>query len=103
MFVAQRLSHSKLTQAMFNQSLGQEAQNLMARYNISQAQARAAQAAQGQGMQQAGAQVDYMISGRNQPRVNTPPVNSGGFQISNAGIASIMGLGQPGTGFKFLK
>jgi hypothetical protein len=34
-------------QAVFNQSLGQEAQNLMARYNISQAQARAAQA-QGQ-------------------------------------------------------
>ncbi len=42
---------SQQEQAMFNQSLGQEAQNLMARYNISQAQARAAQAAQSQGMQ----------------------------------------------------
>jgi hypothetical protein len=38
-------------QAVFNQSLGQEAQNMMARYNINQAQARAAQAQQAQGMQ----------------------------------------------------
>jgi len=69
-------------QAAFNQSMGQEAQRYQTIYGINQAQARAAQAAQRQGMQQAGAQVDYALAGRNQPRVvaRTPmPSGQGGF------------------------
>ena len=42
---------TKAQQAAFQTSLGLEAQNMMTRYNINQAQARAAQAAQSQGMQ----------------------------------------------------
>lgn len=93
-------SMSPQQRAVFNQSMGLEAQNMMTRYGINQAQARAAQAQQGQGMQQFGSQIDYMIAGRNQRAAPAPaPVNSGGFQISNAGIANIMG--QTGTGLRF--
>lgn len=89
-------------QAVFQTSLAEEAKRMQMLYGINQAQARAAQAQQGQGMQQFGSQIDYMIAGRNQRAAPAPapaPVNSGGFQISNAGIANIMG--QTGTGLRF--
>jgi hypothetical protein len=63
-------------QAVFNQSMAQEAQRYQTLYGINQRQAQAQQA---QGMQQVGSQVDYMIAGRNQPRVST----------SNAGIPAL--------------
>lgn len=87
--------------AVFQNSLGQEAQRMQMLYGINQAQARAAQAQQGQGMQQFGSQIDYMIAGRNQRAAPAPaPVNSGGISnISNEGIRNIMG--QTGTGFNF--
>ena len=59
-------------QAVFQNSLGQEAQRMQMLYGINQAQARAAQAQQGQGMQQFGSQIDYMIAGRNQRAAPTP-------------------------------
>ena len=78
-------SMSPQQRAVFNQSLGLEAQNMMTRYGINQAQARAAQAQQGQGMQQFGSQIDYMIAGRNQRAApapaptQTPRVSPAGF------------------------
>jgi hypothetical protein len=74
-------------QAAFQASLAQEAQRIQNLYGINQAQARAAQAAQGQGMQQFGSQIDYMIAGRNQRAapaiapapIPTPRVSPSGF------------------------
>lgn len=72
-------------QAAFQNSLNQEAQRMQMLYGINQAQARAAQAQQGQGMQQFGSQIDYMIAGRNQPRgavQPTMPTGAGGVDAS---------------------
>jgi len=72
-------------QAVFNQSLAEEAKRMQMLYGINQAQARAAQAQQGQGMQQFGSQIDYMIAGRNQRAApapaptQTPRVSPAGF------------------------
>lgn len=51
-------SMSPQQQAQFNQSMGMEAQNMMARYNINEAQARAAQAQQGMNYQSLGQGLD---------------------------------------------
>jgi len=94
---------SSQQQAVFNQSLGQEAQNMMARYNISQAKARAAQAAQSQGQGNYSSVLKSTIGQRtySPTGASNPPIGYGGLNISNEGIANIMG--QTGTGFKFLK
>lgn len=82
-------SMSPQQQAVFQTSLGEEAKRMQMLYGINQAQARAAQAQQGQGMQLAGDQVRYMISGRNQPTVqpSMPMQTNQGFgRVSPAGV-----------------
>lgn len=74
-------------QAVFQNSLAEEAKRMQMLYGINQAQARAAQAQQGQGMQLAGDQVRYMISGRNQPTVQpSMPTNQGFGRVSPVGV-----------------
>ena len=76
-------------QAVFNQSLGEEAKRMQMLYGINQAQARAAQAQQGQGMQQFGSQIDYMIAGRNQRAAPAPtPAPTQTPRVSPAGFYS---------------
>lgn len=80
---------TRAQQAAFQNSLNQEAQNMMTRYGINQAQARAAQAQQGQGMQQFGSQIDYMIAGRNQRAAPAPaPTPTQTPRVSPAGFYS---------------
>ncbi|CAB5225339.1 hypothetical protein UFOVP745_3 [uncultured Caudovirales phage] len=74
-------------QAAFQQSLNQELQRQQMLFGIANQQRQAQQAAQLQGMQQVGSQVDYMIAGRNQPRVST----------SNAGVVPAMPQGDVGV------
>ena len=79
-------SMSSQQQAVFQNSLGQEAQRMQMLYGINQAQARAAQAQQAQGMQQTGDQVRYMISGRNQ-RSAPAPVPPPTARVSPSGFS----------------
>lgn len=77
-------------QAVFQTSLGEEAKRMQMLYGINQAQARAAQVQQGQGMQLAGDQVRYMISGRNQPTVQpSMPTGQGGIPVNNPLFPSV--------------
>ena len=76
-------------QAVFQTSLGEEAKRMQMLYGINQEQARAAQAAQGQGMRQFGSQIDHMIAGRNQRAAPAPaPVPTQTPRVSPAGFYS---------------